>query len=70
MDSEVALLDMRIGPDRLHQFIFLDRAPAAADEHQQRLETLLRERYGLAAAQQSPPPLVNENGPNSKKLFD
>ncbi len=49
---QVALFHKRVWPELLDQIVFLQYAPAVLHQHDQRVESLRRERNGLAIAQQ------------------
>jgi hypothetical protein len=49
--AEVALLDRRIGPDRLHQFVFLHQAAAVFDQRQESVENPGRKLHPFIAFQ-------------------
>jgi hypothetical protein len=64
---QVVLLDRRVGPDRAHQLVLLDHAPAVLDQDEQRVEDLRRERDGLVPAPEETFARVNAEGVELEK---
>jgi hypothetical protein len=50
---EVVFFDHRIGPDRLHQFVFSDYSAGTFDKQEKRIKHLRLERDYLGVAQQA-----------------
>src|SRR5262245_13578803 len=62
VESEIAFLNKSIGPDQLHQLIFLHHLPAVFDQRQQRGENLLRQRRRFIVAKQTTSHHINSEG--------
>jgi len=50
---EIAFLDAGVRPDGAKQFVFREEMAALSDEREQRVESLRRERDGLAITEQA-----------------
>ena len=65
---QVALFDEAVGPDRLHQRRFPNKASLVPDQHEQRLKHLRLERHRLPVAQQAALPGIETEGVELKHL--